>query len=115
MDHGLSPARPLLSVETTALMGSDFGALANALAMSAWERGEPVLMERLACGWRESGRRTRAVTVWERDKASARTEEPVRPLAPRRKIRMVRSDSCVFALLRYGTSRSDEGLSVRWS
>ena len=95
------------------MMGSDFGALAKALAMSAWEREEPVLIERLACGWRESGRRTRAVTVWERDRASARTEEPVRPLAPRRKMRIVRSDFCVFDLLRYGTSRSDGRFSVR--
>ena len=47
----------------TTVMGSELGGVAKALAMSAWESGEPIVIERLGCGSRESGRRTRAVTV----------------------------------------------------
>ena len=39
--------RPLFKVDTTALMGSDLGALAKVLAMSPAESGEPVVMDKL--------------------------------------------------------------------
>lgn len=87
--QGLSLVRAVFSVEMTAVMGSDLGAEAKAWEMSVGVRGVPVMMERLACGVRASGRRTRAVTVWLRARASARARPPVRPLAPRRRIRIV--------------------------
>ena len=56
--------------------------------MSDWASGVPVVTERFGRAERDSGRRTRAVTVWLRDSASEMTREPVRPLAPRRRIRI---------------------------
>lgn len=86
--QGLSDVRPVLRVEITARMGSEEGAEAKAFLMSSWERGVPEM--RVRSGWvgMASGRRTRAVMVWERERASERTRVPVRPLAPRRRRRI---------------------------
>lgn len=73
----------------TARTGSESGAAAKAREMSVGSRGVPVTTVRLRCGLRASGRRTRAVTVWLRARASARARAPVRPLAPRRRILIV--------------------------
>lgn len=90
--QGLSDVRPVFKVEITALMGSEAGAVAKAVFMSVGERGVPVVMERLGWAERASGRRTRAVTVWLRERASEMTREPVRPLAPRRRTRIVKDE-----------------------
>ncbi len=87
--QGLSDVRPVFRAEITALMGSEAGAVAKAVFMSVRERGVPVVMERLGWAERASGRRTRAVMVWLRESASEMTREPVRPLAPRRRTRIV--------------------------
>lgn len=92
--HGLSDVRPVFKVEMTALMGSDFGAVAKAVLMSAWESGVPVTMETLGWAERASGLRTSAVTVWLRERASEMTREPVRPLAPSSRTRII-SDQAV--------------------
>ena len=64
--QGRSLVRPLLSVLTTTRIGSEAGALSKAAAMSVRFSGVPVTRERL--GWvlvgMDSGRRTRAVTVY---------------------------------------------------
>lgn len=44
------------------------------------------MMCRFGCGRIEEGVRTRAVTVWDRWRASERTIRPVRPLAPSRRM-----------------------------
>ena len=80
--------RPLLRVEITARMGSFGGALVNADLMSVWERGLPVTMETFGCAVTVLGRRTSAVMVCERETASEMTWVPVRPLAPRRRMRI---------------------------
>lgn len=87
--QGLSEVRPVFRVEMTAFMGSDGGAAVNAFLMSDLERGVPVWMETLGWAERASGRRTSAVMVWLRERASERTREPVRPLAPRTRTRIV--------------------------
>ena len=91
--HGLSLVRPLFKVDTTALMGSDWGALAKVLVMSSVESGEPVVMDTLLA-WvaRVSGLRTRAEMVWPLRRASEMMAVPVRPLAPRSRIRMVNNE-----------------------
>lgn len=93
--QGLSLVRAVLRVDMTALMGSDGGALANAVDMSVEDRGVPGTMDRLARGGRASGRRTRAVIVCLRARASATAREPVRPVAPRRRMRI----ACVWRWL----------------
>lgn len=87
--QGLSDVRPVFKVEMTALMGSDLGALAKAVLMSVWDIGVPGTMVTLGWAERASGLRTSAVTVWLRERASERTREPVRPLAPRSRTRIV--------------------------
>ena len=89
MAQGLSLVRAVFSAERTARMGSDPGAEAKALETSARLSGVPVMMERFGCGARASGRRTMAVTVWLRARASAMAREPVLPLPPRTRIRIV--------------------------
>ena len=69
-------------------MGSEEGALAKAAWISAFWVGVPVIGVREGWVWRTSGRRTRAVIVWERERASVRTWAPVRPEAPRRRMRI---------------------------
>jgi hypothetical protein len=60
--------------------------------MEGVERGEPVVIVRPGAGVREVGSRTRAVTVWEAERASWRMSFPVRPLAPRRRM-------CIFFIV----------------
>lgn len=95
----------------TARMGSAAGAEAKAERMSVAERGVPCWIERedglaAAAAARAAGRRTSAVTLWFRDRASVRTWVPVRPVAPRRRMCMVKG-------LRKGVS-SQLNCKVKW-
>ena len=99
--QGLSLVRPVFRVDITALMGSEGGAAAKAADTSVGERALPPMMERLGCGGRAAGRRTRAVTVWFRARASARARVPVRPVAPRRRMRIF-GDGCSRRCLVFG-------------
>lgn len=52
-------------------------------------------MDRLFWDVRASGRRTRAVIVCWRERASVMTWAPVRPLAPRRRMRIMVIENCM--------------------
>lgn len=48
------------------------------------------MIVRFGCGVREEGSRARTVTVWLRERASARMRRPLRPVAPEMKM-------CIFS------------------
>jgi hypothetical protein len=75
----------------------------RAVVMAEVSRGEPLEIERLGWGSRDEEGRISAVTLWPRFRAESRTNRPVRPVAPMRRmsgreleVEVDMMDMCIF-------------------